>query len=127
MKKFRRIIVFTYAPKVEWELNKTRILPELEERARDYKTEFPDRFEDWIVLAAGETGWAIVFMQHTQDEPRWMVDIYVDDINKFATIVNEIELRKGDFIFNYLQNGPVSKYFDFYPETVEQDPAPDFH
>ncbi len=73
------------------------------EHIADCNALFKDLYEDKIVAAIGETDWAINFVQYSQHNPTWMVDIYINEPEHYKVI--------GDLISNKVPKDMTFKYY----------------
>ena len=81
------------------------------EHVNDCNALFIELYKDKIIAAVGETGWAINFVQFSQESVTWLVDLYLDNVDLFPTIAGIIQSNvPKDMVFNYYHRGSLLSY-----------------
>jgi len=86
--------------------------PEFMEKLYDYEEEFRKLIILPINEAVGLHNWAIQFIQHPTEKPRFFADIYVDNSEDCPKIVSTIQNIIQDIHFSYYYKGTVGNYIN---------------
>lgn len=85
--------------------------PHFLEHVADCNKLFNDLYKDKIIDAVGHNGWAVNFIQFSQENASWMVDIYVDKPEHYNLIGHLINGEvPQDMKFQYYYRGTVAQY-----------------
>jgi hypothetical protein len=91
------------------------------ERLKDYEAEFNDHYFDGICSKIKHKKWGVQFAQIDLYNPKFVVDIFVDDKHEFATIYNLISSNPlKDITFEMMQ--PYYSFEKFLELTKQQTP-----
>jgi hypothetical protein len=87
------------------------------ERLKDYENQFNDLFLQIINASVGHDQWGVWFKQVDESIPKFIVDIYTNDINDFKLIYKIIsQTRAGDIKLEMME--PRWNFQQFLEETA---------
>jgi len=110
---YRRINASVYLHQEERKITDAGIEwnPHFIERMEDYNITFKNLFQENIINEIGETGWAISFVQVSQENSSWFVDVYVNSTEHFPIIVGIInKYIPKEFKLGFWYKGGISDY-----------------